>query len=242
MERLSDQLNKELNNVLLKDTGFYDTSDNFYTILRNAGIVTVADLLNNDKLADALSHCRDANKKQIYFLVSMIEYKYLGKELSNVKYLSNNFKLNSFDEDGYCHYFEFENGEKVDFWDFFASSKAVRFANLKFHVFVARNKKNYPDGKAPLIDYMRFLSESLKSSNKKSTFNNGYEIVQAYINSYDGVKNVSNESNNYKEELISLKKQLKELTGVRNDLDSKITKLQFRIEQISEESNKVLKK
>lgn len=243
MENITEEMKENLGNILLKDTGLFDTSDNFYPVLRKAGINTVAQILDDDLVFQALLHCREVNRQQIRFLVSMVKCKYLGETLPNIDYLSKKFNLNAFDEDKYNQYFIFEDGEKVHLWNFFSSSKTATCAKYEYHQFCIKKRSEYPDDKAPFIDFVRFLLSTYDHDNRKYTFNGGYEIVKTYVDAYDGIKSTNSKTelelkNIQNEQILFLQRHLKDLTKMRNELDGQILKIQSKIEQLSNNYDK----
>ena len=103
---------KDLNEVSLKDTGFYETQAPYAGTFRKYNVTTVAKLLDKNLMKVVLEHVKDGTKEAIESLIKLVEFKYLNISLGNEDFL--NYKIIGIDHDwgiGFGLFLEDGNGE-----------------------------------------------------------------------------------------------------------------------------------
>ena len=244
MEKLDEIMKDKLSQILIEDTelGNFEcgAKPNFCEILKNKGIVSLLQLFDDKLISKKFANLNHDSKEELEFLISIMKTKYLDEPLPYGEYLSKKIDLNNkFSVDDYCHYFSFEDGEKVYIFDMFVFHNLCKKAYWEYTRFIRKNKDKYPDGKAPFIDYLRALLNSYGLCDKKNEKDNTYRIVQTYIDYYDkdNIDDIKLQAD-YKNQLIFLRKQLEYCKKMRDDFDAQVFDLENQVAILSSKMKK----
>ena len=208
-----------MNEIIFRDTDIYQTQAEYVKVLKSNNIITIADLLDVNKMNKILTRCGDDVRGELQSLIPLLKFKYFGTIMPNVslidKYLTN---------DMHQLKIEFNPGVYLLFESssFLAIKKSSAYAIENRFIREELSKS----GRVKLIDYLNWIIKTSETGYYPSVA----AIAKLYIDAYNKQNNITNEEELGDDEIIELKKQLKEIIKTRDTLNKQIESLSVNIE------------
>ena len=220
-----------VNEILLKDTYFYNSHASYAQFLRKHGIDTVGKLLDSEYLTHAT---RGNTTEQLKVLISLYKYEYMGKPLGKDRILNRRVININNEPCGFNIHVESERGRITTYnaEDYIEKFLGVPSGSLyRAFAMVKEDKvlvETIKTQKFRILELLKWLLSYANAYPGKSgiAIRN---IMRAYIESYgNDIKSIELGSNT----IDILSSQMITLIKTRNDIDIKILELSRKIDSI----------
>ena len=220
MQEIKKLSKKELENISIRDTGYMDKTTSYYAQLRKYKITNVLQLFDEKLMDETFKYCVKSTYDDMKTVISLLKYRYLGIPIFDKKYFDRKIDLNRgiIKNTGLT----LETGEVFYIDSIFATLRGKIFLRKGCSLFYEYEKDKYPDGKAPLIDLLKFMSYA-SISHLRFPDEQAYLVLRTYISDYEGNNLIED-----KEDIMD--KYEKEIT----DITRRITVSNFRLESVKD--------